>query len=83
MTGIEPASKAWEAFILPMNYIRRDCFQHPYYNENRRNCKVSFCLNFFLKNDNFARRIYFFSGVVLHSAGILASENLSEWMDAA
>lgn len=22
MTGIEPASKAWEAFILPMNYIR-------------------------------------------------------------
>lgn len=21
MTGIEPASKAWEAFILPMNYI--------------------------------------------------------------
>jgi hypothetical protein len=23
MTGIEPASKAWEAFILPMNYIRK------------------------------------------------------------
>ena len=22
MTGVEPASKAWEAFILPMNYIR-------------------------------------------------------------
>ena len=22
MTGIEPASKAWEALILPMNYIR-------------------------------------------------------------
>ena len=26
MTGIEPASKAWEAFILPMNYIRTDLF---------------------------------------------------------
>ena len=26
MTGIEPASKAWEAFILPMNYIRMDLF---------------------------------------------------------
>lgn len=24
MTGVEPASKAWEAFILPMNYIRRN-----------------------------------------------------------
>ena len=23
MTGIEPASKAWEALILPMNYIRK------------------------------------------------------------
>lgn len=23
MTGVEPASKAWEAFILPMNYIRK------------------------------------------------------------
>ena len=23
MTGVEPASKAWEAFVLPMNYIRR------------------------------------------------------------
>lgn len=21
-TGVEPASKAWEAFVLPMNYIR-------------------------------------------------------------
>lgn len=21
-TGVEPASKAWEAFILPMNYVR-------------------------------------------------------------
>ena len=24
--GIEPTSKAWEAFILPMNYIRMDLF---------------------------------------------------------
>lgn len=24
MTGIEPASEAWEASILPMNYIRSD-----------------------------------------------------------
>ncbi len=27
--GIEPTSKAWEAFILPMNYarmIKRSCF---------------------------------------------------------
>lgn len=23
MTGVEPASKAWEAFILPINYIRK------------------------------------------------------------
>ena len=23
MTGVEPASKAWEAFVLPMNYIRK------------------------------------------------------------
>lgn len=23
-TGIEPASKAWEAFILPMNYVRTE-----------------------------------------------------------
>ena len=22
ITGVEPASKAWEAFILPMNYVR-------------------------------------------------------------
>lgn len=22
MTGVEPASEAWEASILPMNYIR-------------------------------------------------------------
>lgn len=22
MTGVEPAFKAWEAFVLPMNYIR-------------------------------------------------------------
>lgn len=22
-TGVEPASKAWEAFILPMNYARK------------------------------------------------------------
>ncbi len=25
MTGVEPASKAWEAFVLPMNYIRKMC----------------------------------------------------------
>lgn len=25
ITGVEPASKAWEAFILPMNYIRILC----------------------------------------------------------
>ena len=24
--GIEPTSKAWEAFILPMNYARNDFF---------------------------------------------------------
>ena len=24
MMGIEPTTKAWEAFILPLNYIRRD-----------------------------------------------------------
>ena len=23
MTGVEPASKAWEAFVLPMNYISK------------------------------------------------------------
>ena len=23
MTGVEPAFKAWEAFVLPMNYIRK------------------------------------------------------------
>ena len=34
MTGIEPASKAWEAFILPMNYIRMDLFiTKPLYSE--------------------------------------------------
>ena len=22
--GVEPTSKAWEAFILPMNYARKD-----------------------------------------------------------
>lgn len=25
MTGVEPAFKAWEAFVLPMNYIRKKC----------------------------------------------------------
>lgn len=25
MTGVEPAFKAWEAFVLPMNYIRKVC----------------------------------------------------------
>ena len=24
--GVEPTSKAWEAFILPMNYARSDCY---------------------------------------------------------
>lgn len=24
MTGVEPAFKAWEAFVLPMNYIRKN-----------------------------------------------------------
>lgn len=24
--GVEPTSKAWEAFILPMNYARNDFF---------------------------------------------------------
>lgn len=28
MTGVEPASKAWEAFVLPMNYIRRVISAH-------------------------------------------------------
>ena len=26
MTGVEPAFKAWEAFVLPMNYIRKCAF---------------------------------------------------------
>jgi hypothetical protein len=25
MTGVEPAFKAWETFVLPMNYIRKVC----------------------------------------------------------
>ena len=29
MTGVEPASEAWEASILPMNYIRR-CTAKPH-----------------------------------------------------
>ena len=24
--GVEPTSKAWEAFILPMNYARSGCY---------------------------------------------------------
>ncbi len=24
--GVEPTSKAWEAFILPMNYARKNSF---------------------------------------------------------
>ena len=28
MTGVEPASEAWEASILPMNYIRKNCSNH-------------------------------------------------------
>lgn len=31
--GIEPLSKAWEAFVLPLNYIRK---------ENRHNSQKSF-----------------------------------------
>ena len=27
-TGVEPASKAWEAFILPMNYVRMCASTH-------------------------------------------------------
>ena len=27
-TGVEPASKAWEAFILPMNYVRMRASTH-------------------------------------------------------
>ena len=26
--GIEPTSTAWEAVVLPMNYIRRREYQH-------------------------------------------------------
>ena len=43
--GIEPTSKAWEAFILPMNYARITLpflFYHI-----PRFCKVYFYLNFF------------------------------------
>ena len=29
MMGIEPTSKAWEAFILPMNYIRTIYIVYP------------------------------------------------------
>ena len=35
ITGIEPASPAWEAGVLPMNYI---CV-YPYYNTRRREIK--------------------------------------------
>lgn len=54
--GIEPTSKAWEAFILPMNYARMTLpflFYHI-----PRFCKVYFYLNFFknmtiLQEDSF------------------------------
>ena len=40
-TGIEPASSAWEADILPMNYVRMKKFLY-YYTTGSRNCKEIF-----------------------------------------
>lgn len=34
IAGIEPVSPAWEASVLPMNYI---CLDKKYYNINRNN----------------------------------------------
>ena len=72
--GIEPTSKAWEAFILPMNYARGDLpflFYHI-----PRFCKVKFSLNFLQKYDNITGRFFSFAGVAFGSAGILASEKI-------
>lgn len=41
MMGIEPTSKAWEAFILPMNYIRK-YFVLNYYSINFKFVKRDF-----------------------------------------
>lgn len=65
MTGIEPASKAWEAFILPMNYIRIDA-TFPLY-QKIQNCK-GFFSNIFRgskkkagKKGKNGKKIFFFS----------------------
>lgn len=40
MTGIEPASPAWEAGVLPMNYICLRCFNEVYYTSYLPDCKA-------------------------------------------
>ena len=45
--GIEPTSKAWEAFILPMNYARRDL---PFYFIIFRNFVKYNFISIFFKN---------------------------------
>jgi hypothetical protein len=39
MTGIEPALSAWEADVLPLNYIRKSCRSPPADGHLRRPCQ--------------------------------------------
>jgi hypothetical protein len=36
--GIEPSSKAWEAFVLPLNYTRATC-GYPWERRKTRHCE--------------------------------------------
>ncbi len=51
--GIEPTSKAWEAFILPMNYARMD---ENYYSRILFLCKEKSC--FFPQTQDLFHKCY-------------------------
>ena len=52
MTGVEPAYSAWEADVLPMNYIRTNLLKH-----------YNILFSFFQgENDLFGRKMPFYSG---------------------
>lgn len=46
MTGVEPASPAWEAGVLPMNYICILNNHRKYYNTNPLKMQILFIGNF-------------------------------------
>ena len=66
MTGIEPASKAWEAFILPMNYIRKSFLLFYFI------IFLVFVKSHFISI--FSEKMTHMYGVSFFIAGILASE---------